>query len=921
MWVHAKKLLFLGAGSLGTTEILLRSKDHGLPLSRRVGQNLSSNGDILAFGYAMNDHINGIGCEKPNPKQPVGPTITGMIDCRKQTDSRDGFVIQEGAIPEALGPLFGAYAELFRQNLGGCLKVFPPLKLLQRLGGIILGPYFAKGAVAKTQTYLIMSHDSNQASLTIENDKPRLVFIGKSRADHVQSLKHLLAQSISAMGGIFVGSPFLNIFHHEVTVHPIGGAIFSRDNTSDTGAVNQFGKVFTGYGQEVHDGLLVVDASVIPSALGANPFATITALAERSVEHAAKEKDIHVDMGTANGILDLFGKPQHPVKHNNNTSQDSTLGLTCEGAAISFSEVMSGNIHIGDVHTTNDLRNYLLASQLAKRQCEEARLFMTIKTWSQQCGTQSGIVTGSFVCGSLQASPYLILRGRVDIFAHDKSGPDRNSLVYDFDMKGTDGNIIHFHGFKIIDSSVTLNPATFWKATTTLYVTLSNLDGSILGRGTLKISARLFIDQLKTLQSPEGGWLSKQSPVLQFIKYFIRQSAPSFFTPFAPLEYSVSPLRSFTGPKSYTTFQVTAIDGIMTTVASWKPRRILKTPAPTVLMIPGASVDHNIFAMPTIEYSVVDLFRDKGYQIYSITHRAGKISNGTANWTNYDARLDIKACLERILQMNGGQPIYVIAHCTGSMALAAGLLEGTIPASWIKGITASQVFMHPVFGQVNSIKANFPISIPGLYQALAGPWYSCLSTGRESFVQRALDQLLRFYPVGTASELCRSAACHRGSLVFGRMWNHSNFNAATHDSLDKYFGGTSIRAMNHVLAMGRANRVLKNPPEASLPQKLFNKLGLSNADHKSIEVVTDENLDRLKGIPIYLISGSENVVLTPQSTLKSYEVLRSKFCSGDYSRDVFDGRGHLDCWMSQRNKDDLWPAVLHHANRVMGSNK
>lgn len=50
MWVHAKKCVFLGAGAIGTTEILLRSKEMGLPLSDRVGQGMSGNGDMLGFG-------------------------------------------------------------------------------------------------------------------------------------------------------------------------------------------------------------------------------------------------------------------------------------------------------------------------------------------------------------------------------------------------------------------------------------------------------------------------------------------------------------------------------------------------------------------------------------------------------------------------------------------------------------------------------------------------------------------------------------------------------------------------------------------------------------------------------------------------------------------------------------------------------
>lgn len=50
MWVHARNAVFVGAGAIGTPEILLRSKEMGLSMSGLVGQNMSGNGDILAFG-------------------------------------------------------------------------------------------------------------------------------------------------------------------------------------------------------------------------------------------------------------------------------------------------------------------------------------------------------------------------------------------------------------------------------------------------------------------------------------------------------------------------------------------------------------------------------------------------------------------------------------------------------------------------------------------------------------------------------------------------------------------------------------------------------------------------------------------------------------------------------------------------------
>jgi len=60
MWVHAKKYVFLGAGALGTPEILLRSQQRGLTMSPAVGRDMSGNGDILGFGYNTDHEVNAI---------------------------------------------------------------------------------------------------------------------------------------------------------------------------------------------------------------------------------------------------------------------------------------------------------------------------------------------------------------------------------------------------------------------------------------------------------------------------------------------------------------------------------------------------------------------------------------------------------------------------------------------------------------------------------------------------------------------------------------------------------------------------------------------------------------------------------------------------------------------------------------------
>lgn len=151
-----------------------------------------------------------MGSVSPNPDRPVGPTITGVIDCRDQPNPLDGFVIEEGAITEALVPVLQAMLE----SLPG--KVLPknyPLKdqlrhFIARQQSRIY-PYAPTGSLERTQTYLIMSHDSNQAVMRMgNNDRPTLTFLGVGRSDHVKYFNGILAKATNVVGGTYINSPF-----------------------------------------------------------------------------------------------------------------------------------------------------------------------------------------------------------------------------------------------------------------------------------------------------------------------------------------------------------------------------------------------------------------------------------------------------------------------------------------------------------------------------------------------------------------------------------------------------------------------------------------------------------------------------------------------------------------------------------------
>lgn len=104
-----------------------------------------------------------MGQETPSPYSPVGPTITSVIDCRDGIDNPlDGFVIEEGAIPQALAHFFQVMLDFMpgKKEPENATLFHKAQATLARYGSRFLGPYFKKGAVERTQVYLVMSHDS-----------------------------------------------------------------------------------------------------------------------------------------------------------------------------------------------------------------------------------------------------------------------------------------------------------------------------------------------------------------------------------------------------------------------------------------------------------------------------------------------------------------------------------------------------------------------------------------------------------------------------------------------------------------------------------------------------------------------------------------------------------------------------------------
>lgn len=304
--VRARTVIF-GAGVLGTTGILLRSKEHGLPLSGKLGHRFSGNGDAIAFGYNCNDRLDSVGCGNivpyvaPYPRPPgaarVGATILAIIDQRKGQPLDKGIIIEEATVPSGLARVMRVAAQLLGATGKETQHGFEHWFHERLAEGRDLFGNHDTGALNKTLVFLLMGHDGASGKIRLGDDgRPAICWPDRPRL--LMQMENSRARDITTkLGGEFIPDPLSRYLNNQITVHPLGGCPMSDDAAG--GVVNHAGRVFCDTGAQ-YPGLYVSDGSVIPTSLGVNPLLTITAIAERIAEHIAY--DLHRVPGTSSTL-------------------------------------------------------------------------------------------------------------------------------------------------------------------------------------------------------------------------------------------------------------------------------------------------------------------------------------------------------------------------------------------------------------------------------------------------------------------------------------------------------------------------------------------------------------------------------------------------------------------------------------------
>ncbi len=277
------KTVVLSAGTLGSTEILLRSRDRGLKLSDRLGMGFSANGDIIAFALGGREKVNAVGVGEP-PKytgDTVGACVAGQIELSDASDLDNSMIIQEGVMPSALAPLLPVFFVSGGRILGAAQS-------------LIKGVY--QGPLSHLQTFFVVSHDDAGGRLTLDNGSLKVQWPNVAEQPVYTRVDEALTKVAEAVGARYIKSPLAatNMGTKPATAHPLGGCGMGEDAAS--GVVNHKCQAFADTsGDAVHAGLYVCDGAVIPRSIGCNPLLTITALTERAMVHLARDHNLGFD--------------------------------------------------------------------------------------------------------------------------------------------------------------------------------------------------------------------------------------------------------------------------------------------------------------------------------------------------------------------------------------------------------------------------------------------------------------------------------------------------------------------------------------------------------------------------------------------------------------------------------------------------
>jgi cholesterol oxidase len=292
--VEAGKVI-LAAGAVHTTAILMRSSvTGGLTVSPMLGSNLAASLDVFACSYNGREAANAIGFgTRVKAEQPVGPAVAAMLRYFSPEPGVPQMTIYDCSVPSAFGPAGRAMLAMVQgerpeeeteeDTVQARMRILRDIMPASSGGDTALGHtmlLLATGMAEHFGQMVLRRNDASGSWVDIEWDPQP--FEAESEVINRELRRHA-----RVLGGHFLPSPFSFAFNNTslLTLHPAGGCPISE--TYERGAVDEFGRVFSG-DASVHQGLFVMDGALLPPRATEAPLLTICALAERNSERLVR---------------------------------------------------------------------------------------------------------------------------------------------------------------------------------------------------------------------------------------------------------------------------------------------------------------------------------------------------------------------------------------------------------------------------------------------------------------------------------------------------------------------------------------------------------------------------------------------------------------------------------------------------------
>jgi choline dehydrogenase-like flavoprotein/alpha-beta hydrolase superfamily lysophospholipase len=995
------KTVILAAGALGSTEILMRSRERcrEFRVSDRLGAQLSTNGDMISALYSPGSEANAAPEESTEfSKREVGPTITG-IACSGDTRG-DRIVIEDLAIPGALRRIFEEVVttSLMLSRLGEPDDT-PHMRISREdpAGGQLSAPAIDPAAVdpeivGRCHVFAAMGDDDAAGSLELVPgwDDPRhrgrandgAVRIHWPRAGKspvYQTQDKLFASIAAERKGTYLRNPMWQPIPAGIatalsgekpaglvfSVHPLGGCPMADD--AKDGVVDHMGRVFRDVsGKQTHEGLLVLDGSIIPTALGVNPLLTITALADRAIKCYAKEQ--RWDR--------CKGKPKRPDPPDLPSFQSSTPRQI--PTAVAFSERMTGELNFpgsGVAEAELEMEFEPVPNLLRFLQDPLHRLRLKKGTLRVRGAARDGgehqwlspvpvegcvelLVRGATGprerrCNALGA--YLRNRGCADIVdkivetIKGRRGISRGILKSYCDLASNVGEVRYLfykftlleplkgekgaellsagtelHGRKTLKYGFATNP---WRQLVDLKLAAHQAGRPPVELGILTVDPAYFFrgfnSQLKLTRQRDlpTAWMDLASLALFIARTILRIHFWSFRLPDYKKYDPMREVRRLPGvieplemERHIVGYPETPRDaGVFLPITRYRGKGAHA--GKPVLLLHGLGSGGIQFATTRVERNLVRHLADQGFDVWVAELRTSiALPYSLDQWSLDEvARLDIPRIVDFVLEKTSPerQPddkrtdrqIDVVAHCIGSAMFCTAVLCGRLQHSSGQSKVRRAVLLQ--VGPLVTLSKGTrlrALALAPLRRLLPNGHVDFSVDDRADWAQGLIDRLLNTYPY-PANE-----ATHHRLWCWGWRNRHiANCNrwAAIDGLMFRHENLSPEMLYNLDEVLGHSSITTW---EQTIQYGVLERLTDSQARNA---YVTTENVRDYFTFPTLFLHGSDNDVFHPLTSLRSRELLRRIRGGGAAGLQILKGYRHLDPLIGKHAERDVFRRVSY----------